>query len=230
MQILKILLSYLFAAADRRPSDSALDNIPDFSMNVSVTPVFSRRVNNPACSSLDSSLSCCTLQFTDKHSDCVCVKAEGCSKLGSEYKSYLASSRGADVPELLGTKDAPLDWAISVPCSSFHHGFRISYEIFHIVLLVRPASCTERACWTFRLTIVPKLDLLVFLDAVFLGWIRCVPLLAREGILSFCVALAAFADTGVLTICRLRIVWCLMTENIWALPCPMRREDDIMSH
>ena len=53
---------YLSAAADNKPKDSAFDSKPDFSMNVKVTPFFSSSVSNPACSSLESRRSCCTLQ------------------------------------------------------------------------------------------------------------------------------------------------------------------------
>jgi hypothetical protein len=63
-----LLGPYLSAAADNKPKDSAFDSKPDFSMNVKVTPFFSSSVSCPACSSLESRRSCCTLQ----HEWCQC--------------------------------------------------------------------------------------------------------------------------------------------------------------
>ncbi len=57
-----LLEPYLSAAADNKPKDSAFDSKPDFSMNVKVTPFFSSSVSSPACSSLESRRSFCTLQ------------------------------------------------------------------------------------------------------------------------------------------------------------------------
>jgi hypothetical protein len=55
----------LSAAAERRPSDSAVDRAPDCSIAVRVTPFFSRRDSKPACSTFDRSRSCWILHHID---------------------------------------------------------------------------------------------------------------------------------------------------------------------
>ena len=72
------------------------------------------------------------------------------------------------------------------------------------------------------------LGLLGFFDAAFLGCIRCVPFLALEGDLSFCVTLAAFADTGALSTCSLLLCPDCKSKGSCTLRCPMRVAEDII--
>ena len=87
------------------------------------------------------------------------------------------------------------------------------------------------ACCSFRLTDVPKLCLLFFFGAAFLGciFIRCVPLLAPVGALSFRVTFATFASTGNLETCDLFGI-CLTEKDgqNWLLRCPTHEAEDIV--
>ena len=80
---------------------------------------------------------------------------------------------------------------------------------------------------------MPKLCLLGFFGADFLGcnFIRCVPLLAPGGALSFRVTLATFATTGVLETCDLFGV-CLTEKDGQKrlLLRPTRKADDIVEN
>ena len=78
---------------------------------------------------------------------------------------------------------------------------------------------------------MPKLGLLGFFEAAFLGciFIRCVPLLASEGALSFRVPIATFASTGILETCALFEV-CFIEKDgqNWLLLCPTREAEGII--
>lgn len=154
------------------------------------------------------------------------------SKLLEAYQQkesgYLASSRGADVPRALGMKEAPLAWAISVPCNSGQDDSKTKGQLCASAHLGCQGGL---ACCSFRFATAPKLCLLGFFVAAFLGctFIRCVPLLGPEGALSLRVTFATFASTGVLETCNL-FGFCLTEKDgqNWLLRCPTREAEDII--